>query len=65
MATLTICNLDDTVKPALRERVARHGVSMEEARVLLRRSVSETDCNETPKPPSETFYDRIMALRES
>mgnify|MGYP000017586837 CR=1 FL=1 len=36
MATLTIRNLDDNVKQALREQAARHGVSMEEeARNLL------------------------------
>jgi len=65
MATLTIRNLDDSVKQALRERAARHGMSMEEeARVLLRRSVSETDGNEMAKPSGETFYDRVMALRE-
>lgn len=37
MATLTIRNLEPEVKQALRERAARHGVSMEEeARRLLR-----------------------------
>jgi plasmid stability protein len=62
MATLTIRNLDDSVKQALRERAARHGVSMEEeARVLLRRSVNG---QESEKPSRETFYDRVMALRE-
>lgn len=65
MATLTIRNLDDTVKQALRERAARHGVSMEEeARVLLRKSVREDDGNASAKPAGETFYDRVMALRE-
>lgn len=62
MATLTIRNLDDEVKQALRERAARHGVSMEEeARVLLRRSVNG---QESEKPSGENFYDRVMALRE-
>ncbi|MEP3436961.1 MAG: plasmid stabilization protein [Hoeflea sp.] len=65
MATLTIRNLDDTVKQALRERAARHGVSMEEeARVLLRRSVHASNGQESEKPSGETFYDRVMALRE-
>lgn len=65
MATLTIRNLDDSVKQALRERAARHGVSMEEeARVLLRLSVSEDNATASAKPPSETFYDRVMALRD-
>ena len=30
MATVTVRNLDDGVKQALRERAARHGISMEE-----------------------------------
>ena len=65
MATLTIRNLDDDVKQALRERAARHGVSMEEeARVLLRKSVNEGDGSASAKPEGETFYDRVMALRE-
>lgn len=37
MATLTIRNLDDTVRDRLRVRAAQHGVSMEEeARRILR-----------------------------
>ena len=65
MATLTIRNLDDSVKQALRERAARHGVSMEEeARVLLRRSVSMTADGEHSRENAETFYDRVMALRK-
>lgn len=41
MATLTIRNLDDDVKQALREQAARHGVSMEEeVRTLLAKAVS-------------------------
>ncbi|MCI5077686.1 hypothetical protein [Oricola sp.] len=41
MATLTIRNLDDQVKQALREQAARHGVSMEEeVRTLLTKAVS-------------------------
>lgn len=40
MATLTIRDLDDRVKQTLRERAARHGVSMEqEARLILRDAV--------------------------
>lgn len=40
MATLTIRNLDDHVKQALREQAARHGVSMEEeVRTLLAKAV--------------------------
>jgi len=41
MATLTIRNIPDGVKQALRERAARHGVSMEEeARRVLERATS-------------------------
>jgi plasmid stability protein len=41
MGTLTIRNLDDDLKQRLRERAARHGVSMEqEARSLLLKDVA-------------------------
>lgn len=40
MATLTIRNLDDNIKAALRLRAARHGHSMEEeARLILKQAV--------------------------
>jgi plasmid stability protein len=40
MSALTIRNLDDDVKHALRKRAAEHGVSMEqEARTSLRRDL--------------------------
>ncbi len=43
MGTLTIRNLDDDLKQKLRERAARHGVSMEqEARNLLLKDVAAT-----------------------
>ncbi|TIL61651.1 MAG: plasmid stabilization protein [Mesorhizobium sp.] len=43
MGTLTIRNLDDDLKQKLRERAARHGVSMEqEARNLLLKDVAVT-----------------------
>ncbi|RWP11105.1 hypothetical protein [Mesorhizobium sp.] len=43
MGTLTIRNLDDDLKQKLRERAARHGVSMEqEARILLLKDVAVT-----------------------
>jgi plasmid stability protein len=42
MGTLTIRNLDDSVKQKLRERAAARGVSMEqEAREVLTESVDE------------------------
>jgi plasmid stability protein len=41
MGTLTIRNLDEDLKQRLRERAARHGVSMEqEARSLLLKEVA-------------------------
>ncbi|RWO19968.1 hypothetical protein [Mesorhizobium sp.] len=44
MGTLTIRNLDDDLKQKLRERAARHGVSMEqEARNLLLKDVAATN----------------------
>jgi plasmid stability protein len=46
MATLTIRNIPDEVKQALRERAARHGVSMEEEARRVLRSV-------THHPPSD------------
>ncbi|PHR23465.1 MAG: plasmid stabilization protein [Hoeflea sp.] len=60
MATLTIRNLDDEVKQALRERAARHGVSMEEeARVLLRQLVQAP-----PPAQGRSAYQRIRDLVE-
>ncbi len=44
MATLTIRNLDDSVKRALRLRAAEHGHSMEEeARAILRTGLDRAD----------------------
>ncbi|MCY0093140.1 FitA-like ribbon-helix-helix domain-containing protein [Hoeflea ulvae] len=63
MATLTIRNLDDSVKQALRERAARHGVSMEEeARVMLREGLVEADNVTTGR--QESLWDRVTKLRE-
>jgi len=63
MATLTIRNLDDSVKQALRERAARHGVSMEEeARVLLRRGLSGVD--KADAGAKESLWGRVARLRE-
>ena len=44
MASLTVRQLDDTLKKLLRLRAARHGRSMEdEVRVILREAAAETD----------------------
>lgn len=60
MATLTIRNLDDEVKRALRRRAADHGVSMEqEARTILREAALE-------KPPAPVAAGtwRLKATKE-
>ena len=63
MATLTIRNLDDNVKQALRERAARHGRSMEEeARVLIGQGVKARDGQAARN--GEASYRRIRELVE-
>lgn len=60
MATLTIRNLDDDTKKALRFRAARHGVSMEqEARTILRSAVETEAAGQSPR---ESFYDSVRKL---
>ena len=55
MATLTIRDLDDSVRDQLRVRAARHGRSMEaEVREILTEAVS---------PVEATIYDLLMDLR--
>ena len=55
MATLTIRDLDDSVRDQLRVRAARHGRSMEaEVREILAEAVS---------PVEATVYDLLMDLR--
>lgn len=53
MASLTIRNLDDSLKVGLRQQAARHGWSMEEeVRQILRRTV-------TPVQDLGSFAQRI------
>jgi antitoxin FitA len=60
MATLTIRNLDDEVKRALRRRAADHGVSMEqEVRTILR----EVALGSAPKPIEPGAW-RLKATKE-
>ncbi len=55
MASITIRNLDDDVKPRLRVRAANHGRSMEEeARLILREAVGR-------KPSSRNLASIIRA----
>jgi plasmid stability protein len=58
MASITIRNIDESVKKRLRMRAARHGRSMEaEAREILKIGVSTTE-----REPN--LYDSIRALFE-
>ncbi len=60
MATLTIRNLDEETKKALRFRAARHGVSMEqEARIILRAAV---EAEAADRSSQESFYDSVRKL---
>jgi plasmid stability protein len=60
VGSLTIRNLDDSLKAALRMRAARHGRSMEEeARVILRAALATE--GETV-PPAENFAEYARAL---
>ena len=60
MATLTIRNVDPTIKERLRVRAAQNGRSMEaELRAIV------IDAIETPaRPPELNLYDRIRARFE-
>jgi plasmid stability protein len=54
MAALTIRNVDDATKAALRVRAARHGVSMEEeVRRILREAV-------VPAPPTQPMGQQLL-----
>lgn len=54
MASLTIRNLDDSLKVGLRQQAARHGWSMEEeVRQILRQAV-------TPAQETDSFAQRIQ-----
>jgi plasmid stability protein len=58
MASLTIRNLEDSVKAKLRVRAAEHGRSMEaEAREILKAELAE-------KNPGGNLYDDIRKIVE-
>lgn len=60
MGTLTIRNLDDTVKQRLRERAAARGVSMEEeARTIL----GDVVASSSKAAPLDSFMDSINRLK--
>lgn len=59
MATITIRNLDDSIKARLRKRAASHDRSMEEeARVILRNAVEDA-CEECGL--GTLIHERFMA----
>ena len=61
MAALTIRNLDEATKQALRLRAARKSVSMEqEARNILRDAVLTGQ--QSDRPAKENFYDAVRHL---
>lgn len=65
MATLTIRNIEPEVKQALRERAARHGVSMEEeARQAIRLVVSAMPFSRSAVAPEKSAWAEIEKLRE-
>ena len=60
MASITIRNLDDSLKQRLRVRAAEHGRSMEEeARAILRQAVGEAP---PPSNLAEAIRKRIAPL---
>lgn len=62
MSTLTVRNLDEETKQALRMRAARKGSSLEEeVRTILRRAAAE---DSTPKRRHDNLYDAIRELVE-
>ncbi|MCF7992614.1 MAG: plasmid stabilization protein [Thiohalocapsa sp.] len=60
MASITIRNLDDTLKRRLRIRAAEHGRSMEEeAREILRQAIAKPAA---PQNLGEAIHRRFAAL---
>jgi antitoxin FitA len=60
MASITIRNLDDTLKRSLRIRAAKHGRSMEEeAREIIRHAVGQPNA---PKNLGQSIHQRFAAL---
>jgi len=61
MPTLTIRNVDEETKTALRFRAARHGVSVEqEVRMIIRKAVAE----DVDKPQEESWFRAIRRMVE-
>ncbi|WP_075995312.1 FitA-like ribbon-helix-helix domain-containing protein [Salaquimonas pukyongi] len=65
MATLTIRNLPDEVRQALRERAARNGVSMEqEVRRILAESMQKTAVKHMQFKAAEDILQMARGLRD-
>ena len=63
MATLTIRDLDDTVKLGLRMRAARHSRSMEEeVRQILRQAIEGDTLGQTQQDLASRIRARVAAV---
>ncbi|TSE28024.1 hypothetical protein Tther_02420 [Tepidimonas thermarum] len=63
MAALTIRNVDDVIKQALRIRAAQHGVSMEEeARRILREALVRVS---QPQPLGQRLRQRFAEVADA
>ena len=63
VATLTIRNLDDTVRDRLRQRAAEHGHTMkEEVRQILRQVVKPADTATTSKGLGSRSHNHFAQL---
>lgn len=63
MAILTIRNVDDAIKQALRMRAAQHGVSMEEeARRILREALVRVS---QPQPLGQRLKQRFAEVADA
>ncbi len=63
MAALTIRNIDDTTKTALRVRAAQHGVSMEEeARRILRDALVRASSPGAPDGLGQRLMQRFESV---
>lgn len=61
MSTITVRNVDDSIKQALRVKAARKGVSLEEeVRSILRREATASE----RQPRHSNLYDAIRELVE-
>jgi plasmid stability protein len=56
MSSITIRNLDDSLKASLRLRAARHGLSMEQE---VRNILQTTLCAESGSSPGLSFAQRV------